>query len=199
MSTDSRIAVVTGAAQGIGREIALRLADDGIDVAVNDIANNANNLADVVKAIQAKGRRSVLLLADVSNEDEVRSMVEMTVEKLGGLDIMVANAGIAQAVALVDINSTEAWDRTMSVNVRGPMLCYKYAALQMIKQGRGGRIIGTSLHGLSVRQNVCWCLLVYRSVVDLRKTRRKAIICLLCFEIRRARPHTVLSIGTRKG
>lgn len=82
------VALVTGAAQALGLSIALRLADDGFDVAVNEEA-----LASVVAQIKAKGRRAMLLLADVTKE-EVRDMVSGAVDLLGGLDVMVANAGI---------------------------------------------------------------------------------------------------------
>ncbi|KAJ6606867.1 NAD-binding protein [Mycena sp. CBHHK59/15] len=133
------IALVTGAGQGIGKAIALRLADDGYDVAVNDISRNDQNLDKVVAEIQAKGRSSSKHIADVSQEDEVRGMVERVVEKHGGLDVMVANAGVAGRSV-----SAEEWDLVMGVNARGNFLCYKYAGIQMIKQGRGGRIIGAS-------------------------------------------------------
>ena len=69
------VAIVTGAAQGIGYSIALRLADDGIDVAVNDIANKKEKLEEVAEEIKKKGRRSIVVTADVSREDEVKAMV----------------------------------------------------------------------------------------------------------------------------
>jgi len=138
-----RVALVTGAGQGIGRAIALRLASDGLDVAVNDITSNAGALNELVKELRELGRRAIPLLADVSVEEEVKTMVEKTVEELGSLDVMIANAGIAHVSTVVE-TSVEAWERVFAVNVRGTMLCYKYAAAQMIKQGRGGRIIGAS-------------------------------------------------------
>ncbi|OBZ77885.1 Diacetyl reductase [(S)-acetoin forming] [Grifola frondosa] len=136
-----RIAFVTGAARGIGEAIALRLADDGLDVAVNDIASKDEELAAVVKAIEAKGRRAIAVPGDVSSEEEIIAMVDKVVEVLGGLDVMVANAGIFRMFSLLD-TSVEEWDTTMAINARGVMLSFKHAARQMIKQGRGGRIIG---------------------------------------------------------
>ncbi|KZT00678.1 NAD(P)-binding protein [Laetiporus sulphureus 93-53] len=138
-----RVAVVTGAAQGIGLSIALRLADDGLDVAVNDIAAKSDQLQDVVAQIQAKGRRALSVPGDVSREDDVRNMIAVVVGELGGLDVMVANAGIAIHKPFVE-TSTEDWERIIAINLQGVMLCYKYAAIQMIKQGRGGRILGAS-------------------------------------------------------
>ncbi|CCM01233.1 uncharacterized protein FIBRA_03281 [Fibroporia radiculosa] len=143
MSTERRVAIVTGAAQGIGRAVALRLADDGIDVAVNDLQSNADILIQLVAELQAKGRKSIPILADVSDEEGVKAIVTTTVQQLGKLDIMVANAGIC-ALGLLHELDVEQWDRVVAVNLRGTMLCYKYAAAQMIKQGHGGRIIGAS-------------------------------------------------------
>ncbi|KAJ7839009.1 hypothetical protein B0H14DRAFT_2513039 [Mycena olivaceomarginata] len=137
-------ALVTGAAQGIGRAIALRLAADGFDVAINDIASKAAQLDGVKDEIIAAGRRSAVFGGDVSVDADVKAMVAGVVEALGGLDVMVANAGICRARAsLLDI-SPEEWDRTFDINVRGVFLCYQHAARQMILQGRGGRIIGAT-------------------------------------------------------
>ncbi|KAJ7234756.1 acetoin reductase family protein [Mycena haematopus] len=141
--TTKGVAFVTGAARGIGKAIALRLADDGFDVAVNDLPASADGLFEVVEEIKAKGRQSSSHLADVSIEEDVQSMFAEVVRVYGGLDVMVSNAGIAKWATLSDI-SVDDWDRIMAVNCRGTFLCYKYAGLQMIEQGRGGRIIGAS-------------------------------------------------------
>jgi len=143
MSSERGVALVTGSAQGIGRGIALRLADDGFDIAVNDISANKPNLASLAEEIRSKGRKALEVVADVSVEDEVKGMVESAVKELGGLDVMVANAGVFVWKPIVE-TSVEDWDRVYSINVRGVFLCYKYAAKQMLAQGRGGRIIGAS-------------------------------------------------------
>ncbi|KAJ6482561.1 NAD-binding protein [Mycena sanguinolenta] len=139
------VALVTGAAQGIGRSIALRLAEDGFDVAVNDISDKSADLETLVEEIQQKQRKSSKHVADVSQEESVKEMVAGVVKAHGGLDVMVANAGIAgpYRTPLVEL-SAEQWDKVMAVNARGTFLCYKHAGLQMIAQGRGGRIIGAS-------------------------------------------------------
>ncbi|KZT70393.1 NAD(P)-binding protein [Daedalea quercina L-15889] len=143
MSDSTRVAYVSGAAQGIGLKIALRLADDGLDVAVNDIPSKQAQLEEVVSQIKAKGRRAIAVPGDVSVEEDVRSMIDKVAAELGGLDVLVANAGLLLVKAVQDIDAEE-WDRVMAVNIRGTMLQYKYAARQMIKQGRGGRILGAS-------------------------------------------------------
>ncbi|KAI0715706.1 hypothetical protein C8Q72DRAFT_878592 [Fomitopsis betulina] len=147
-ATRLRVAIVTGAAQGIGRSIALRLAQDGLCVAVNDIPAKSANIDEVVGEIKAVGALAVSAPADVTDEDAVQKMVESVVDKLGALDVMVANAGIGSHGLLLTA-STQEWDRVINVNLRGVMLCYKYAAKQMVKQGRGGRIIGRRAYAAS--------------------------------------------------
>ncbi|KAI0711417.1 hypothetical protein C8Q76DRAFT_797722 [Earliella scabrosa] len=137
----TRVAIVTGAAQGIGEAIALRLAEDGFDVAVNDVPSSADKITSVVSAIQAKGRKAIAVPGDVSVEADVMGIVEQTVQQLGGLDVMVANAGILRVQSILEI-TVEDWDRVMAVNTRSVMLCFKHAARQMVAQGRGGRLIG---------------------------------------------------------
>ncbi|KAK0439419.1 acetoin reductase family protein [Armillaria borealis] len=137
------VAIVTGAGQGIGRAIALRLADDGFDVAINDLPRKSEALELLSAEISAKGRRSCIIPADVSVEEEVEIMVTKVVTELGRLDVMVANAGMGFGRRLLD-TKIEDWDRVLTVNARSVFLCYKLAAKQMIKQGTGGRIIGAS-------------------------------------------------------
>ncbi|THU78397.1 NAD(P)-binding protein [Dendrothele bispora CBS 962.96] len=141
----TRIALVTGAAQGIGRAIALRLAKDGLDVAINDIASKLDELTALSNEIKAigTGRKSSVHTADVSQEMEVKKMFEEVVETHGGLDVMIANAGIAISKSFMG-TTVEEWDRIFAINARGTFLCYQYAGKQMIQQGRGGRIIGAS-------------------------------------------------------
>ncbi|KAK7449631.1 hypothetical protein VKT23_013106 [Stygiomarasmius scandens] len=129
--------------KGIGEAIALRLAKDGLDVAVNDISGNQENVTAVSEKIAALGRKTSVHIADVSVEDQVKKMIEGVVESHGGLDVMVANAGIVLVKPMME-TEVEEWDRIFSINVRGVFLCYKYAAGQMIAQGRGGRILGAS-------------------------------------------------------
>ncbi|KAI5116660.1 hypothetical protein M0805_000809 [Coniferiporia weirii] len=138
-----RVAVVTGAAQGIGYSIVHRLADDGIDIAVNDVHAKAAQVDVLVAELREKGRRAVPVLADVSSEQEVIGMIKKTVQELGSVDIMIANAGIGSICPFLG-TTVEQFDSAHAVNSRGVFLCYKHAALQMINQGLGGRLIGAS-------------------------------------------------------
>nr|GAT58135.1 predicted protein [Mycena chlorophos] len=143
--TPVRVAVVTGAAQGIGRAIALRLAEDGLNVAVADLPHKLDMLDAVVDEINGLGKEACAICVDVTDEEQVAAMVQKAVETFGRLDVMVANAGIVQlpAGSITDADLTS-WESVWRVNLRGVVLSYKYAARQMIKQGQGGRIIGAS-------------------------------------------------------
>ncbi|SJL18425.1 uncharacterized protein ARMOST_22014 [Armillaria ostoyae] len=137
------VALITGSAQGIGRAIALRLADDGFNVSLNDLPSAGTGLDILASEIASKGRKSHVVIGDISSESDVQRIIESTVQALGSLDVMVANAGICITKSIMS-TSTEEWDRIFAVNGRGTFLCYKYAAKQMIDQGHGGRIIGAS-------------------------------------------------------
>ena len=137
MPTDDdrpRSAMVTGAARGIGRAVAERLAADGLAVSVID-------LTGAEEAAAAVGGPAHHL--DVTDPDQVDAAVAAHVERFGGLDVMVANAGVAVTAPLLE-TTDEQWRRTFEVNVLGVVHCYRAAARQMIAQGRGGRLIGAA-------------------------------------------------------
>ncbi|KAF7303860.1 hypothetical protein MIND_00615900 [Mycena indigotica] len=139
------IAIVTGAGQGIGRVIALRLANDGFTVVANDITANASKLDGLIQEINSLGGSSWSCIANISVEEDVQKMVAEAVSHFPGekLTVMVANAGIARYDTIFDLSAAD-FDAVMTVNARGCFLCYKYAAQQMIQQNSGGRIIGAS-------------------------------------------------------
>lgn len=140
---ESSVALVTGAGRGIGKAIAARLARDGHDLVVNDVAQNADMLEATAEELRATGRTVTTALADVSDAGQVKEMVAKAVADQGRLDVMVANAGIARVTSLLE-TSVEEWDQVMAVNMRGVFLCYTEAARQMIAQGGGGKIIGAA-------------------------------------------------------
>ncbi|KAF9488919.1 acetoin reductase family protein [Pleurotus eryngii] len=155
MSISKGVALVTGASRGIGRAIALRLAHDGYALAINDIPSNLpilNSVKAEIESITYGGQKTKALsiTADVREEEQVKAMVEQTVKDLGAVDVMVANAGILQAMTPMVDTSSKDFDQTLAVNIRGVFLCYKYAAKQMIAQHQqrggaaGGNIIGAS-------------------------------------------------------
>lgn len=130
-------AVVTGAGRGVGRAIALRLAQEGADVAVADL--NAGTAAEVAGEITALGRRAFAITADVGQVTGAQSLVAEAAAKLGGLDILVNNAGRAKAQLLTEITEAD-WDGIFSVNVRGLFFALQAAAKLMMAQG-SGRIV----------------------------------------------------------
>jgi NAD(P)-dependent dehydrogenase (short-subunit alcohol dehydrogenase family) len=124
-----------------GQAIAIRLAEDGFSVCINDISANRAQIESVVAQIKALGRHAVGHIADVSKGAEVETMIATVVEKLGPLNLMVANAGIAQVKPLLETTEEDV-RRIFDVNVMGVFNCYNAAAKQMIKQGSGGKILG---------------------------------------------------------
>ena len=153
---NGKVALVTGAGgkNGIGRAIATRLAKEGADVAVNDIIEHPyaadqadwHGLPDVVREIEAMGRRALGVVADVSDAEQVRKMVDDTVAHFGKIDILVNNAGTIAGkdrVPVVDLTE-EDWDRVQRVNVKGVFLCSQAVARHLIAQGTGGKIINIS-------------------------------------------------------
>ena len=137
---DGRIAVVTGAATGLGKAIALLYAAEGADVAVVD--RNADGAARTADAIAGKGRRSLALGADVGEEAAVEQAFARINETLGAPHILVNNAGIA-TVALMEEMSTAMWDEMIRVNLKSVFLCTR-AILPAMRSNRYGRIINIS-------------------------------------------------------
>jgi meso-butanediol dehydrogenase/(S,S)-butanediol dehydrogenase/diacetyl reductase len=138
---DGQVAIVTGAGRGIGRAIAQRLARDGAVVAVADL--DGRLASSVAAEIAALGGQALPVTVDVTRREDVEGMVRETVARLGRLDILVNNAGVAAVAPLMETDEST-WDRLMSVNAKGVLLCSQAAARQMIGQGGGGRIINNA-------------------------------------------------------
>jgi len=146
MRPEHPIALVTGASRGLGRAIALRLAQDGADVAVNFIRDpagqNERDAAAVVAEIGNLGRKAIAVHANVADEGEVNVMVAEVIQKLGGVHILVNNAGIVRDITLKKMDKA-LWDEVLAVNLTGAFHCTK-AALNFMREAGWGRIISLS-------------------------------------------------------
>ncbi|MCX2819095.1 glucose 1-dehydrogenase [Haladaptatus sp. F3-133] len=141
------VAVVTGAGSGIGRASAERLANEGASVVVADI--DVEGGAETVEAIESEGGTATFVEVDVTDEDDVRKMVDAAVETYGGLDIAHNNAGIEGDGAPLVEQSAEGWEEVLGINLTGVFLGMKYEIPAMV-EGDGGAIVNTSsIAGLS--------------------------------------------------
>ncbi|MET4705288.1 3-oxoacyl-ACP reductase family protein [Frigoribacterium sp. UYMn621] len=147
-----RVALVTGAASGIGRGIAVEFAREGADIVVADMVS-PEDAAVVLSEIAETGTRGVFIRTDVSDETSVRALAQRAIEEFGRVDILVNNAGIFTESLLEDI-SVEDWDRVLNTNLRGTFLCTRMLIGQMLERGDGriiniasqlGQIGGTSV------------------------------------------------------
>ena len=138
MDLSGKVAIVTGGGRGIGREIALKLAEVGADVVINDVGDGAQ-AEKVVEDIKTMGRNSLAVMADVSSSEEIGTLVNTVVATYGRVDILVNNAGIARDQLAVRMSDDE-WDSVLNVNLKGVFVCTRAVLRQMIKQ-RSGRII----------------------------------------------------------
>lgn len=137
---DGKVVVVTGAARGIGRAIAEEMARQGADLVVVDL----DPMTEVVDAIEAMGRKCLAFQADVASVAQARDIAQEVVAQLGGLHILVNNAGVSQPKPLVELSEAE-WDRTVEVNLKGCFNWCKAAVPQMLRQGWGRIIIVSSM------------------------------------------------------
>ena len=132
-----KTAIITGSGRGIGRAIALAMAEQGANIVVNDV--NMESAGEVVAEIEAMGRQAIAVKADVTSEEQIKEMIETCINRFGKLDILVNNAGIIQTAPVTEIDGKD-WDRVMEVNLKGVFLCCK-AALAPMKAQHGGKII----------------------------------------------------------
>jgi 3-oxoacyl-[acyl-carrier protein] reductase len=130
-----KIAVVTGGARGIGGQIATAFAAEGADIVIADVLD-ANAAAPVLSAIAGSGQRGLLVKTDVSDEQQVRAMVDAAHAEFGQVDILVNDAGTVSQSAFADLEVSE-WDRVISVNLRGVFLCSRFVLPGMLERGSG--------------------------------------------------------------
>lgn len=144
MILEDRVAIVTGAGQGIGRGIALKLAEKGAHVVASDI--NAETAARTAKDVETLGRRAIAQTADVSRQREVEEMVSAVLRAFGKVDILVNNAGIARSATLLKLTA-EAWDEVLAVNLKGAFYAIQAVAKHMIEAGYGKIVNISSIYG----------------------------------------------------
>jgi glucose 1-dehydrogenase len=138
MRLDGKIAVVTGAASGNGRAIALRFAEEGANVVVADVAEAGAR--ETATQIEALGRHALTTRTDVSKRSDVENMVRQVVESLGPIDVLVNNAGVETLISFLKLAEDE-WDRVLNINLKGPFLCGQAVARHMVERGVRGSIV----------------------------------------------------------
>lgn len=136
-----KVAIVTGAGSGIGRAIAIRLGQEGADIAVADL--NTESAEDTAEEIRKLGRRALSVFVDLSQVGLIQPMIDRVAQEFGRIDILVNNAGVVQVKPFLDVTEEE-WDRVIDVNMKGTFFCLQAAAKRMVEQGEGGRIINMS-------------------------------------------------------
>jgi 2-deoxy-D-gluconate 3-dehydrogenase len=136
---DGKAAIVTGAARGLGQAIAVGLAEAGADVSLVDVLPTA----DTRKSIEKLGRRAVGIEADLMNIDCIPAIIQKTLDAFGGIDILVNNAGIIRRAPIQEFSEKD-WDDVVNVNQKALFFLSQAAAREMIRRGRGGKIINTA-------------------------------------------------------
>lgn len=170
---EGKSAIVTGASRGIGREIALDLGKEGAFVAVN-YSGNKEKAEEVVAEIVASGGKAFAVQADVSDADSVKKMIDETIEKFGGVDMLVNNAGITRDNLLMRMKEEE-WDDVIRINLKGVFLCTKGVTRQMMRQ-RAGKIVNVaSIVGVAGNPGQANYVAAKAGVIGLTKTTAKEL------------------------
>lgn len=142
MELKDTVAIVTGAARGIGRGVALELARAGAHVVIADLPSAQADMEETARLVQAEGVQSLLVHCDVTSESETAALAKTAIERFGRIDVLVNNAGVI-SVAPVAAMSEAQWDRVLDVNLKGAFLCSKAVAPHMMER-RAGRIVNMS-------------------------------------------------------
>ncbi|WP_077622054.1 3-oxoacyl-[acyl-carrier-protein] reductase [Sediminibacillus massiliensis] len=173
MLLEGKAALVTGASRGIGRAIAVELAKQGANIAVN-YAGNEEKAQQVVDEIERAGSKAFAIKADVSNQEEVTAMIKSVVGEFGSLDILVNNAGITKDNLLMRMKEEE-FDQVIDTNLKGVFLCTKGVTRQMMKQ-KSGRIINiASIVGVSGNPGQANYVAAKAGVIGLTKSTAKEL------------------------
>jgi NAD(P)-dependent dehydrogenase (short-subunit alcohol dehydrogenase family) len=142
MKLQDKVAIVTGAGSGIGRATALAFAAEGAKVVVADVVVSGGE--ETVRMVRDARGEAIFVKADVSRADEVKAMVDKTIETYGRLDCAANNAGISPGPISISRCPEEDWDRVIAINLKGVFLCMKFEIPRMLKGGAGGSIVNTA-------------------------------------------------------
>jgi len=164
---EGKVAIVTGAASGIGRASAERFAAEGARVVIADL--DASGAQEVANGIVEDGGKAIPFGADVTRADETKAMVAAAVERYGRLDILFNNAGLATAPAPIEETAESVWDAAMAVNVKGVFLCSR-AAAPALRSGGGSIIVTSSIMGIRARPGYTAYATSKAAVVQLART-----------------------------
>lgn len=146
LDLSDKTAIITGGARGIGFGIAYRFAEAGANVVIASLQQA--EIDSALKELAARGWKVEGILADVSKEEDVKNIMKASLDAFGSIDILVNNAGIFPSIPITEMSKSD-FEKVIAVNLGGVFLCTKYASEQMIKQGKGGRIINiTSIDAL---------------------------------------------------
>lgn len=165
---DGKIALVTGAASGIGRSTALLFADEGATLVLADVDEEGG--PEIERLVGDRGGTAVFVRSDVSASDQVEALVRECVERFGRLDCAYNNAGIGGASAPLADYDEEAWERVIAVNLTGVFLCMKHELRQMVTQGSGAIVNAASLVGVIGYPNLTAYNAAKHGVVGLTRT-----------------------------
>ncbi len=140
MDLTGRVAVVTGAGLGLGREISKRLAQNGAKVIANDVMED--NVKETVAQIKSEGNEAEYVIADISSWDDASSLIEKAVKAFGKVEILVNNAGVTRDMLMRDMKESD-WDKVLDINLKGAFNCCKFATPHMVAQ-KYGKIVNLS-------------------------------------------------------
>jgi 3-oxoacyl-[acyl-carrier protein] reductase len=183
MTLEGKVALVTGARQGLGMSIAMGMAEAGADLVVCDRVTDDGKLDGVAKEIQKLGRKALTMGGDITVEEDVNSIVDKALEKFGKIDVLVNNAGVTSTDSFLQLPYRR-WRLILSVNVDGTFLCTKVVLPHMLEQKSGMVINVSSILAHQIRMNIAYGVTkagVERLTLGLaREMRRELGIAITC-------------------